>query len=112
MRLSKDVVGKDDTVNVRVNVTNTGEMNGDEVVKLYVKDSTANQPHAIKALKGFCRVLIDKGTTKTVELSLPMKSLENYSVKKNRLIVRPGKYEIQIGLSSRDIKLKKTFTVL
>ena len=112
MRLSKGVVGKEDTVTVSVDVKNTGDMNGAEVVELYVKDLTATQQHAIKSLKGFEKVFINKGETKTVKISLPIKSLEDYSVKESRLIVRPGKYQIQLGSSSRDIRLRKTITVM
>jgi beta-glucosidase len=100
-----------DTIKVMVNVKNVGERDGDEVVQLYVKDLTSKEPQPIKSLKGFQRVHIDKGESKTVEISLPVESLKYFSVQKNDYVVEPGKYELQVGPSSSDIKLKKLLTV-
>ena len=100
-----------DTVAVSVDVKNTGDRDGDEVVQLYVEDLTAKVPYPIEALKGFDRVSIPKGETRTVTISLPVKSLEAYSPKEGKLVVAPGNYELRIGSSSKDIKFTKSITV-
>ncbi len=111
MNVSSTVAKPGDAVRVSVEVKNTGNMDGDEVVQLYVRHLDAKGFHAIKSLKGFERVAINKGETKTVDILLPVKSLATYNVKEKKVMVEPGKYELQIGQSSRDIKLRRTVTV-
>lgn len=82
------------------------------MVQLYVKDLTSKEPQPIKSLKGFKRVFIKKGESQIVEISLPVKSLRYFSTGKNDYVIEPGKYELQIGSSSSDIKLKKVVTVM
>jgi beta-glucosidase len=95
-----------DTIKVSFDVRNAGARDGDEVVQLYVKDLTSKEPQPIKSLKGFKRVHIKKGKFQTVEISLPIESLRYFNEKKNDYIVEPGKYELQVGSSSSDIKLR------
>ena len=111
LKVSENKAMPDDTIKVSVSVKNTGKLDGDEVVQLYVKNESKQGMHTIKSLKGFKRVFIKKGDTKTVEISLPISEFKEYNVSMNKLVVEPGKYEIQIGSSSRDIKLKKILTV-
>ncbi len=111
MRVNRRTASPKDTVNVAVDVRNTGRMDGDEVVELYVRHLDVKGFHAIKSLKGFDRVWINKGESRTVDISLPVKSLATYNVKEGKVIVEPGKYELQIGSSSKDIRLKQTITV-
>ncbi len=111
LKVSKDVAKPGDTLTVSVNVKNTGERNGDEVVQLYVRDLTSREPQPIRSLKGFDRVSIRKGETKTVRIALPVRSLKYFSDKKNEYVVEPGKYELQIGSSSSNIRVKRTITV-
>lgn len=111
LRTSSETAKKNDTIKVLVNVNNIGKQDGDEVVQLYVKDLTSKEPQPIKSLKGFKRVHIGKGESQTVEISLPVESLRYFDVKKNDYVVEPGKYEIQVGPSSEDIKLRKAITV-
>ena len=93
------------------NVKNTGAMDGDEVVQLYVSnlDSKVYQP--IRQLKSFNRVSILKGETKQVELSFSMDDMAWWSVQKQKYLVNPGRYEIQIGKSSDDIIQKQIIIV-
>jgi beta-glucosidase len=111
MKENKNIVKPTDTVTISVNVKNTGEYNGDDIVELYVKNLHAKDPRLIKSLKGFNHVSIDKGEMKTVNISLPINSLKSYDEQKKDYIVEPGKYELQIGSSSSDIKLMKTITI-
>ncbi len=111
MKVNRNVAKNGDVVHVSVDVKNTGKMDGDEVVQLYVRHLDAKGFHAIKSLKGFERVSINKGETRTVDIALPVESLATYSPKAGQVVVEPGKYQIQIGTSSSNIKLTHTITV-
>jgi len=109
LKVDKALVNCADTVTVTLWVKNTGESDGDEVVELYVRSLTANNLRAIKSLKGFKRVHIHRGTVKEVKVKLPVQSLSIYKL--GKYVVQPGKYELQLGASSSDIKLTKTIII-
>ena len=109
--MSSETAKASDTITVSVDVRNSGKLNGDEVVQLYVRDLTSKEPQPIRSLKGFKRVHILKGESQTVEIPLPVKSFRYFNEKKDQYVVEPGKYELQIGSSSGDIKLKGVVTV-
>lgn len=112
LEVSKKKVEPEDTIKVSLNVRNIGKYDGDEVVQLYAKDLTLRKYQPIKSLVGFNRVNIKKGDSKTVTLMLPVRSFKYFSEKLNRYIVPPGKYEIQIGSSSSDIRLQTIVRVV
>ncbi|MGO9482481.1 MAG: glycoside hydrolase family 3 C-terminal domain-containing protein [Candidatus Kryptoniota bacterium] len=112
LTVSKESANASDTLKVSVTVKNAGKMDGDEVVQLYVKDLTSKEPQPIKSLKGLKRVHIKMDESQAVEISLPLKSLRYFDDKKNDYVVEPGKYELQIGSSSSDIKLRKTIEII
>ncbi len=93
-------------VTVSVDVSNTGKMDGDEVVQVYVKtpDSPASLERPIKRLKGFKRVTIPRGQTKTVSIEIDGEDLWFWDDKENKITFDPGKYVFEIGASSKDIK--------
>lgn len=111
LEVSKEAAKINDTLKVSVEVRNTGEFDGDEVVQVYVKDLSSKEPQPIKSLKGFKRVHIKKGESANVEISLPVESFRYFDEKRNDFVVEPGKYELQVGSSSSDIKLKKIVKV-
>ncbi|MCL5021540.1 MAG: glycoside hydrolase family 3 C-terminal domain-containing protein [Bacteroidetes bacterium] len=111
LNVSRDAAKSGDAVTVSVNVKNTGDMDGEEVVQLYVKDLTSKIYHPIESLEGFDRVSITKGATRTVTIPLVIRSLRDYSLKKSAYVIEPGKYELQVGSSSKDIRLRRTITV-
>jgi beta-glucosidase len=111
LKVSKDLANANDTIAVSVNVKNTGTLDGDEVVQLYVKDLNSHEPELIKSLKGFDRVSIKEGQSKNVSILLSIRNINYYSEKRNEMVVYPGKYELQVGSSSKNIKLKKIITV-
>ena len=108
-------MGVNDSVTINVNVKNTGNYDGDEVVQLYVKNlsfsKVSNSGKAIKDLRGFKRVYIKKGETKQVQITLKAESLKYFNDKKDDMTVEPGNYEIQIGASSEDIRLKDNLKI-
>ncbi|MEI8087898.1 MAG: glycoside hydrolase family 3 C-terminal domain-containing protein, partial [Paludibacter sp.] len=95
-------------INVSVDVTNTGNRKGDEVVQLYVKDLVSSVTVYESQLRGFERVSLNPNETKTVHFVLKPSDLELLD-KDMKWVVEPGKFEVLIGASSEDIKLKGEF---
>lgn len=105
-RLKKPVMGKNKSTVVRVDITNTGPRAGDEVVQMYVRDKISSVTRSIKELKGFQRITLALGETKTVSLEIIPEHLPFYnSVMKH--VVESGEFEIMVGNSSRDQDLQK-----
>jgi beta-glucosidase len=92
-------------VNVSVKVKNTGARAGTEVVQLYVHDGHAKIDRPVRELKGFKRVELKPGETKTVGFTLDRADLSYWSPEKKAWVADPGTFEIQVGASSRDIRL-------
>jgi beta-glucosidase len=90
-------------VSAVLDVTNTGVMDGDDVIQLYVTnlDSEVYQP--IRQLKAFKRISLAKGETKQVTLHFSMDDMQWWDVNKRKYVVNPGRYKIQIGKSSAEI---------
>ncbi len=113
MKISRKNIKSDDTVKVSVDVTNVGRRDGEEVVQLYVRDLKSSQPMPVKQLRGFERIAMNKGQTKTVTFSLkPAEDMHYYDAQKQRYAVEPGEFEIQIGASSGDIRQKDRMNVV
>jgi beta-glucosidase len=111
MKENRTTLNPFDTLIVTVNVQNTGKYDGDDVVELYVKNLNPKDLRLIKSLKGFSKVSIKKGRMKTVHISLPINSIKSFDENKQNYVVEPGKYELQIGSSSSNIKLRKIITI-
>jgi len=91
-------------VTVTVDVTNTGERGGDEIVQLYVKDEYASVVRPAMELKRFERVTLAPGETKTISFSLDDAAFAFYDERTRAWVVEPGTFEIILGSSSRDIR--------
>ncbi|MBD0834938.1 glycoside hydrolase family 3 protein [Aestuariibaculum suncheonense] len=110
LRLSSEEINIEGKVVVSVDVKNTGDYDGDEVVQLYLNDiySSVTTPH--KALKGFERVFIKKGETKHVEFELSSDELAIWNREMKR-VVEPGEFEVMVGGNFKDV-LKAKFIVI
>ncbi|KIO77563.1 glycosyl hydrolase family 3 [Pedobacter lusitanus] len=97
-------------INVSVKVKNTGQRKGDQVVQLYLKDELSSVTVYESVLRGFERVSLQPGETKTVKFILHQDDLAILD-KDMKWTVEPGKFQVMIGNSSEDIRLKKEFTV-
>lgn len=106
LQLSKLSFKKGETITVRVDVRNTGQYDGEEVVQLYVRDLVGSVTRPVKELKGFRKVMIPKGTTQRVEFSLSEEDLRFYG-RDMRFDSEPGEFEVFIGGSSDSVKSKK-----
>jgi beta-glucosidase len=104
--ISSNHITPNDKVTVSVDVKNTGAVDGDEIVQVYVKtpDSPASLERPIKRLKGFQRVTIPRGQTKTVCMEMDCADLWFWDPVNKRITFDPGKYIFEIGASSKDIK--------
>jgi beta-glucosidase len=96
-------------VEVSLKVRNSGEAVGKEVVQLYVSDLQSSLPRPLKELKGFTKVALKPGEAGTVAFSLDERSLAFYDPVKKDWVAEPGEFEVLIGSSSRDIRLKSNF---
>jgi len=97
-------------VSIALDVKNTGEVAGDEVVQLYVNDVVASVTRPVKELKGFQRVHLQPGETMSVIFKLPVDELAFYDQRMVRL-VEPGLFKVMVGYSSVKILLEGEFTV-
>jgi beta-glucosidase len=100
-----------DSLIVSVNVKNTGKRDGDEVVQLYVSYSDSKVERPLKQLKGFKRVFIKAGETKTVDIRLKAEDLAYWNVTKHAFIVESGSIKLMIGSSSADIRASTMINV-
>lgn len=106
-RLNKAVIRRNESAAVRVDVTNTGKVAGDEVVQMYIRDKVSSVTRPVKELKGFQRITLEPGQTKTVSLDITPEHLAFYNIDM-KCVVEPGEFEIMVGNSSRDQDLQKT----
>ncbi|OME71413.1 beta-glucosidase [Paenibacillus odorifer] len=111
LNLSTKELQQDDTLNISVQVDNTGAVDGDEVVQLYVQALNSRVKRPIKQLKGFEKVSTAAGQSNTIEFALPVTELAFWDVTREQYCVENGEYAILIGRSSADIKLSSVVTV-
>jgi len=111
LKLDKESMEDTEDLTVMVDITNTGERCGKEIVQLYVSDNESEVSKPIKELKGFKKVSCLPGETKTVTFKLNKRSFAYYNTKINDWYVEDGIYEILIGASSADIRLSKQVAV-
>lgn len=105
-RLAKKKIARDGSTRVLVDVTNTGQRAGSEVVQMYIRDLVSSVTRPVKELKGFEKVWLQSGETQTVALDITPESLAFYDVNM-KYVVEPGEFEVMVGNSSRDADLQK-----
>lgn len=111
IKLDKPVMEQNDTLIVSLSVKNTGKMDGDEVVQLYIHDEIASVEREVKALKGFERISLKAGESKEVRFKIDKTALSFYDENLKKWVAEPGQFEVLIGSSSRDIRLKQQFNL-
>lgn len=107
--LNDRVIERGDTLRVCFNLKNSGDMDGDEVVQLYVSARKHTDKDPIKQLKAFQRISLRKGEMKKIELTVPYTELQVWDEKQNRFILPDKEMTLEIGASSSDIRLRTTF---
>jgi beta-glucosidase len=109
LRVTPDSTGPEGKVHVSVSVTNTSKVRGDETVQLYIRDETSSVTRPIKELRGFRRISLDAGQTKTVEFPLGFEELSFLNRDMHR-VVEPGTFKIMVGGNSVDL-IETTLTI-
>jgi len=106
VRLAKKAIRRNESTRVLAEVTNTGQREGTEVVQMYIRDLVSSVTRPIKELKGFLKISLRPGETKTVALDITPDLLAFYDVNM-KYVVEPGEFAILVGNSSRDADLQK-----
>ena len=101
LRLSAPEMTEDGTLQVSVDVTNTGAREGDEIVQMYLADDYCSVSRAVKELKGFQRIHLAPGQTRTVTFTIDRSLLEFYNAELEK-VVEPGTFTVTVGPSSQE----------
>jgi beta-glucosidase len=110
LRITPEKINDEGSVDITVEVKNTGAVKGDEVVQLYINDVISSTSRPVIELKGYEKVALEPGETKTVKMTLTPEELSMLDRDMN-VVVEPGTFEVMIGSSSADIRLKGEFEV-
>lgn len=110
LQIERATVEAGGQVDIHVDVTNTGERAGDEVVQLYIRQDSASA-RLVKELKGFKRVSLEPGECKTVVFTLSVNQLASYD-EELLAVVRPGRVEVMVGNSSSNLPLRGAFEIV
>ncbi|MGH7981434.1 MAG: fibronectin type III-like domain-contianing protein, partial [Limisphaerales bacterium] len=106
LKLSSGRLSPDGSVTASVDIANTGKRAGKEVAELYIHDPHPKIDRPVRELKGFAKVDLAPGETKTVDFTVTPRDLAYFDVAGEQWKADPGQYEIEIGASSRDIRRK------
>jgi beta-glucosidase len=109
LKISPGKVAAGKQVEVTIEVRNSGSRAGAEIVQLYVHDVKSSVDRPLKELKGFQRVLLNPGEARNVSFTLDKSAMSFFSTAKDDWVAEPGAFEVWIGASSHDIRLKGTF---
>jgi beta-glucosidase len=110
-KISPDQTSSGKPVEVSLRVRNSGSRPGAEVVELYVHDGHASVDRPVQELKGFRRVELAAGEAKTVSFTLDRAAMAFYSTTKKDWVTEPGQFDVLVGSSSRDIRVKGSFVL-
>jgi beta-glucosidase len=111
LRVSRHELTQPELVVVSVELTNTGTRFGQEVVQLYVHDVKSTVFKPTHELRGFAKIALKPGETGQVQFTLDDRAFAHYDPQAQAWLIESGDFELQIGASSRDIRLKDTVTV-
>lgn len=110
LTISRQSVKAGETVDIALDLTNSGLVSGDEVVQLYLRDEYGSLPRPVKELKGFVRLTLQPGETRKVIFHLPVNQLAYYD-HDLELMLEPGRFLVMVGAASDDIRLEGAFEV-
>ena len=110
LKLDKTSMSNNDSINVSVDITNTGDYDGKEVAQLYIRDVVGTVTRPVKELKGFQKIFIKKGETKTVSFTISVEDLKFYNANLD-FVAESGEFQIAIGTNS-DVELTKSFQLV
>ena len=111
LQLSKKVMKKNETITVSFTLTNSGKFDGEEVVQLYLKDQVGSVVRPVKELRDFQKVFLKARASQKITFTIDKEKLAFYNAKLE-WEPEPGTFEVQLGASSTDIRLKDNFELL
>ena len=111
LKLSSAKIKSNDTLEVSVTIKNTGKYDGEEIVQLYLRDKVGSIARPTKELKDFSKIALKAGESKTIKFAIDKEKLSFYN-QKLEWAAEPGDFDLMIGASSDDIRLKDTFELL
>lgn len=111
LKTNKDKFRKKETIELSFTIKNSGKYNADEVSQVYFRNLNSKVEQPLKSLIGVERREVSSGSATTISFSIPISQLGWYNEKKEDYYVNKGKYEIQVGASSKDIRLKKVIRI-
>ena len=111
LQLSKKVMKKNETITVSFTLTNSGKFDGEEVVQLYLKDQVGSVVRPVKELRDFQKVFLKARASQKITFTIDKEKLAFYNAKLE-WTPEPGTFEVQLGSSSTDIRLKDNFELL
>lgn len=112
LRLSRQELGASEKLQASLGVKNVGTRDGDEVVQLYVRDVASALPAPIRELRGVERVPLAAGASRRVSFTLvPERDVARYDEGRKAFTVEPGEFEIEVGASSSDLRVRGRFKV-
>src|SRR5574344_2190817 len=110
--LSADKISSNGHISLRIPITNTGKCFGKEIVQLYISDEQCSVNRPAKELKGFEKVSLNPGETKTVTFNITPEQLQYYNSDKHSWVSEPGKFKVYVCVSSSDIRSSVDFELL
>ena len=111
LRLDRQEITEQETLAVSVDITNTGNVAGKEIIQLYIRDNTRACRRPDKELKGYEKVALEPGETKTVTMMLDYRSFAWYNTDLKDWYAASGKYDVMVGTSSRQICLSASVQI-
>lgn len=106
LQLSNNSMNEKGKITASVTVTNTGNYDADEIVQMYIRDMVGSVARPVKELKGFERIHLKKGESRTVSFDITAEQLKFYNSAPN-WVCEPGEFEVMVGGNSRDVQTKK-----
>ena len=103
LRLSKNKMTRDEKIVASIDVTNTGDYDGDEIVQLYIRDLVGSVARPVMELKGFERIHLKRGETQTVNFTIDEELLRFYN-SELQFVSEPGEFQLMVGPNSRDVQ--------
>ncbi|MEJ2055577.1 MAG: fibronectin type III-like domain-contianing protein, partial [Calditrichaceae bacterium] len=101
----------DTSIIVTFDIKNSGELYGKESAQVYISDLKSSVIRPLKELKGFGKLGLEPGAQKALKISIPKDAFAFYSEEKNQWVIEPGEFEILVGSSSVDIRLRKKIKI-
>ena len=111
LMLNASEYSEGETVELRLDLRNSGDRVGQEVVQVYLRDVEASRARPEKELKAFAKIALEPGEKRTLEFSLDRRALSSFDPAAASFVPEAGEFEVLVGASSRDIRQRARFTL-